>query len=241
MDHQGGRYSGAQSYTVITTASRTVLWHFSGLGCRGPKLRRKISSKACVRLSWPQLYQCERRDRSWRFRRSQAGKRRLPKLDVTLEVNGFMADACESVAVGSVDNESKQLMQCASRAFWSGLAAVRPGVRAFDIGKEDHRAVSAAGYCIVRNLSGHGIGRMIHERPTVPNEFDRRCCDVLMKGLVFTIEPLIAVGTSRSITLKDGWTVRTIDRSCPAHYEPTVFVTSDGARLPQHSATQPQK
>ena len=148
----------------------------------------------------------------------------LVKLDVTIEVNGFMA-------VGSVDNESKQLMEFASRAFWAGLSAVRPGARAFEIGKEVHKTVSAAGYAVVRDLSGHGIGRTIHERPTIPNEFDRRCSDVLTEGLVFTIEPLIAAGTSRSITLKDGWTVRTRDRSRAAHYEHTLFVTSDGARL----------
>jgi methionyl aminopeptidase len=155
----------------------------------------------------------------------------LVKLDVTIEVNGFMADACETVAVGSVDNESKQLMEFASRACWAGLSAVRPGARAFEIGKEVHKTVSAAGYAVVRDLSGHGIGRTIHERPTIPNEFDRRCSDVLTEGLVFTIEPLIAAGTSRSITLKDGWTVRTRDRSRAAHYEHTLFVTSDGARL----------
>jgi methionyl aminopeptidase len=155
----------------------------------------------------------------------------LVKLDVTVEVNGHMGDACETVAVGSADNQSKQLMECATRAFWAGLSAVRPGARAFDIGREVHKTVKAAGYSVVRDLCGHGIGRTIHERPTIPNEFDRRCSDVLTEGLVFTIEPIIAVGTSRSVTLGDGWTVRTRDRSRAAHYENTVFVTSDGARL----------
>jgi methionyl aminopeptidase len=155
----------------------------------------------------------------------------LVKLDVTVEVNGYMGDACETVAVGSIDDESRRLMECASRAFWAGLSVVRPGARAFDIGREVHKTVSAAGYSVVRDLSGHGIGRTIHERPTIPNEFDRRCSDVLTEGLVFTIEPIIAVGTSRSVTLGDGWTVRTRDRSRAAHYEHTVFVTGDGARL----------
>lgn len=164
------------------------------------------------------------------------GSRRLAngdivKLDVTVEMNGYMADACETVAVGQIDKASKGLMECPTRAFWAGFSAVHPGSRAFDIGREVHKTVSAAGYSVVRDLTGHGIGRTIHERPTIPNQFDRRCSDLLTEGLVFTIKPLIAIGTSRAITLKDGWTLRTRDRSRAAHYEHTVLVTSDGARL----------
>lgn len=164
------------------------------------------------------------------------GKRKLAngdlvKLDVTVEVNGFMADACETVAVGMVNQQSRELKDCAERAFEAGLAAVRPGARAFDIGRAVQRTVNAAGYAVVRELTGHGIGRTIHERPTIPNEFDRRCADVLNEGLVFTIEPMIAAGTSRTVTLKDGWTVRTRDRSRSAHYEHTVLITREGARI----------
>jgi methionyl aminopeptidase len=91
--------------------------------------------------------------------------------------------------------------------------------------------VGRAGYSVVCNLSGHGIGRTIHEPPTIPNEYDPRCCDELTEGLVFTIEPLIAMGGPRTVTLKDGWTIRTRDRSLSAHYENTVVVTREGARL----------
>lgn len=164
------------------------------------------------------------------------GKRKLVngdlvKLDVTVEVGGYMADACETVAVGTVNQQGRELMECAARAFQAGLAVVRPGARAYDIGREVQRIVSGAGYWVVRELTGHGIGRTIHERPTIPNEFDRRCADVLNEGLVFTIEPMIAAGTSRTITLKDGWTVRTRDRSRSAHHEHTLVVTREGARI----------
>jgi methionyl aminopeptidase len=155
----------------------------------------------------------------------------LVKLDVTVEVNGYMADACETIGVGAVKEGSRRLMECVVQAFWSGLSVVKPGVRAFDIGKQIQRTVNAAGYSVVNDLSGHGIGRTIHERPTIPNRFDKWCSEVLTEGLVFTIEPLIAIGTSRTVTLKDGWTVRTRDRSRAAHYEHTVVVTKDGARL----------
>jgi len=155
----------------------------------------------------------------------------LVKLDVTVEVGGYMGDACETVAVGSVNQESESLMACTKKAFWAGLSAVRPGARAFDIGREVQKTVKAAGYFVVRDLSGHGIGRTIHERPTIPNEFHPQFSDVLSEGLVFTIEPLVAMGTSRTTLLKDGWTIRTRDRSRAAHYEHTVLVTREGARL----------
>lgn len=155
----------------------------------------------------------------------------LVKLDVTVEVNGYMADACETVGVGSIQQESRRLIDCAMDAFHAGLKVVRPGVRAFEIGRAVHALVSRAGFSVVRDLTGHGIGRTIHERPTIPNIYDPRCSDVLTEGLVFTIEPLVAVGTSRTVELKDGWTVRTRDHSLAAHYEHTVVVTAHGARI----------
>jgi len=164
------------------------------------------------------------------------GKRRLVagdivKLDVTVEVNGYMADACESIGVGSLKRDSRRLVDCATLAFHNGLAQVRPGARAYDIGRAVHRTVAQAGYSVVNDLMGHGIGRTIHEQPSIPNHFDPRCADILTEGLVFTIEPLISMGDSRTVTLKDGWTVRTRDRSLAAHHEHTVVVTADGARL----------
>jgi methionyl aminopeptidase len=155
----------------------------------------------------------------------------LVKIDVTIETGGYMADACETVAVGSIQPESRRLMECVVAAFRAGLAVVRPGVRAFDIGRQVHKTARAAGFHVVSDLCGHGIGRTIHEPPIIPNEFDPRCTDVLHEGLVFTIEPMIAAGTSHSTTLSDGWTIRTRDHSRSAHYEHTVLVTRDGARL----------
>jgi methionyl aminopeptidase len=155
----------------------------------------------------------------------------LVKLDVTVEVDGFMGDACETVGVGEIKPDRKRFIDCAQRAFQAGLAAVRPGALACDIGKEIQRTVQAAGYSVVRDLTGHGIGRTIHEAPYIPNEYDRRCSDVLTEGLVFTIEPIIAMGTSRTVTMKDGWTIRTRDHSLAAHYEHTIVVTATGARL----------
>jgi methionyl aminopeptidase len=155
----------------------------------------------------------------------------LVKLDVTVVVDGYMGDACETVGVGEIEPKRQQLIDCAARAFHAGLSAVRPGARVFDIGKEIQKTVHAAGFSVVRDLTGHGIGRTIHEDPLIPNEYDRSCSSVLTEGLVFTIEPIIAMGTSRTVTMKDGWTIRTRDHSFAAHYEHTLMVTADGARL----------
>ncbi len=162
-------------------------------------------------------------------RRLKAGD--LVKLDVTIEVNGYMADACETVGVGPIKQENKRLIDCATQAFQDGLATVHPGIRAFEVGRSIYKAVSRAGFSVVQHLTGHGIGRTIHERPIIPNHYDPRCSDVLTEGLVFTIEPIIAAGGPRTITLSDGWTIRTRDRSLAAHYEHTVVVTPNGARL----------
>ena len=155
----------------------------------------------------------------------------LVKLDVTVELDGYMADACETVAVPPVGRVQQSLIDCAQNSFQAGLRKVRPGARVYEIGEAVQKEVARAGFAIVRELSGHGIGRTIHEAPTVPNYRDPHCADVLTEGLVFTIEPLIAAGSGRMVTLKDGWTVRTLDRSLSAHYEHTLFVTAGGAQL----------
>ena len=155
----------------------------------------------------------------------------LVSLDVTVEVKGYLADACETVAVGTPSPEGTRLMECVRSAFDAGLAAVRPGVRAYDIGRAVDLTARRAGYSVVRELTGHGIGRTIHEPPTIPNYFDPQFSDVLVEGLVFTIEPMIAAGTHRTVTMKDGWTVRTRDRSLSAHHEHTLVVTANGARI----------
>jgi methionyl aminopeptidase len=155
----------------------------------------------------------------------------LVKLDVTIELDGYMADACETVAVPPIKREQQRLIDCAKNSFHAGFSKVRPGARAYEIGEAIQKEVAREGFSIVRELSGHGIGRTIHEEPIIPNFRDPQSTHVLTEGLVFTIEPLIAAGSGNMVTLRDGWTLRTRDRSLSAHYEHTVFVTADGAKL----------
>ena len=150
----------------------------------------------------------------------------LVKLDVTVEKNGFMADAALSVAVGSVSPEKARLAACAERAFELGLQVAKAGTRVVEIGRIIEKHVRGEGFSVIRQLGGHGIGRTIHETPHVPNYADPDAYDVLTEGMVITIEPIIAAGSGRVMISDDGWTIRTADRRPSAHFEQTVMITS---------------
>jgi methionyl aminopeptidase len=147
------------------------------------------------------------------------------KLDVTIEKNGFMADAAESVAVGLVAGPVHELIECAERAFAKSMLVARAGFRVSEIGRVVEREVRRCGFSVIRDLGGHGIGRTIHEAPRVPNYPDPDAREILTEGLVITIEPIIAAGSGRSFLSDDGWTVRTADRRPSAHYEHTLVIT----------------
>ena len=149
----------------------------------------------------------------------------LVKLDVTIEKDGFMADAAETVAVGTIPEESQQLIECAQRAFDKAMQVARAGVRVLEIGRVVEREVRRCGFSVIRELGGHGIGRTIHEEPRVPNYADPEADQVMTEGLVITVEPIIAAGSGRAMLARDGWTVRTADRRPSAHYEHTLVIT----------------
>lgn len=149
----------------------------------------------------------------------------LVKLDVTAEKDGFFADAAVTVVVGEISPAARSLARCAETAFLQAMRVARPGARVHEIGRVVERMVRSNGFSVVRELCGHGVGRTIHEAPTVPNYFDPRNRARLTEGLVIAVEPIIAAGSGRSVLDDDGWTVRTADHSLAAHYEQTVVVT----------------
>lgn len=159
-------------------------------------------------------------------RKLEAGD--LVKLDVTAELNGFMADAAESVPVGSADATTTALIAAARDAFASGLEQARPGNRALDIGRAVEAVVSERGFSVVPALQGHGIGRTIHESPMVPNWADPTARDWLVEGMVITIEPILSAGSGDTYDAEDGWTVRTTDQSRSSHYEHTILIQKHG-------------
>jgi methionyl aminopeptidase len=154
----------------------------------------------------------------------------LVKLDVTIEKNGFMADAAVTVPVGEVTRERQNLVACAERAFAKAMLVARAGFRVWEIGRAVEREVRRSGFSVIRDLGGHGIGRTIHEEPRVPNYPDMQANQILTEGLVITVEPIIAAGSGRSFTAKDKWTIVTADRRPSAHYEHTLVITN-GAPL----------
>lgn len=149
----------------------------------------------------------------------------IVKLDVTVEKNGYMADAAITVAVGKVSDEARRLIACAEQAFEKAMLVARAGYRAMEVGRVIEREVRRRGFSVIRELGGHGIGRTIHEEPRVPNYADPEARQILREGMVITVEPIIAAGSGEAITEKDGWTVRTADRRPSAHYEHTLVIT----------------
>jgi methionyl aminopeptidase len=149
----------------------------------------------------------------------------LVKLDVTVEKNGFMADAALTLPVGEVSKEKQRLIACAVRAFDKAMLVARAGFRIFEIGRAVEKEVRREGFSVIRDLGGHGIGRTIHEAPRVPNFADPQASQVLTEGMVITVEPIIAAGAGRALLSEDGWTVKTADRKPSAHYEHTIVIT----------------
>jgi methionyl aminopeptidase len=148
------------------------------------------------------------------------------KLDVTVELDGYMADAARTVVVDGAPPHALRLAQCAEAAFAAALEVATAGRKVREVGRVVERTVRAAGFSVIRGLAGHGIGRTIHEPPTVPNHFDPWQQDVLTEGLVLTIEPIICAGRDGVVQDDDGWTIRTRDGSLAAHHEHTVIITS---------------
>lgn len=149
----------------------------------------------------------------------------LVKLDLVAEKDGFYADAAVTLGVGAVSETARALTRCAERAFRLALGAACAGNRVHEIGRTVERETERQGFRVMRELCGHGVGRTIHEPPSVPNYYDRDSRTRLTEGLVITIEPIIATGSRQGRLQADRWTVRTADGGLSAHYEHTLVIT----------------
>jgi methionyl aminopeptidase len=149
----------------------------------------------------------------------------LVKLDLTAVKDGYHTDSAVSIQVPPAQEKSRELAHCAERAFRQALTAARPGNRTKDIGRAVEHEVRRRGFRVIHELGGHGVGRTIHEEPSVPNYADPAARHLLTEGLVITIEPIIAAGSGNVALDRDGWTVRTADGSLSAHYEHTIVIT----------------
>ena len=140
------------------------------------------------------------------------------------------ACAAITVAVGAVSDNALRLVATAERALARAIRGARAGVRLNEIGRAVQSEVEEAGFFVLPQLGGHGIGRTIHEPPSVPNHYVASDATVLTEGLVITIEPIISATTSRAIGPgTDGWTISTGDRGLSAHVEHTIVITRQAA------------
>ncbi|MBD9368495.1 type I methionyl aminopeptidase [Xanthomonas sp. XNM01] len=155
----------------------------------------------------------------------------IVNLDITLEKNGWIADASKTYLVGEVTQPARRLVQVTREAMWAGIRAVRPGARLGDIGHAIERHARRHGYSVVREYCGHGIGREMHEEPQVLHYGHAGTGLQLQEGMVFTVEPMINQGRRAVRTEPDGWTVVTRDGALSAQFEHTVAVTADGVRV----------
>ncbi|HEX5411695.1 MAG TPA: type I methionyl aminopeptidase [Terriglobia bacterium] len=149
----------------------------------------------------------------------------LVKLDVTFEKNGYMADAAITVPVEPVSEPARRLALCAESAFHKAMQFARADCPVYEIGRAIEHEVRASGFCVIRELSGHGIGRTIHEPPRVPNFDDATATQRLRAGQVITVEPIVTMGAGVAEDAGDGWTMKTADGCLSAHYEHTLVIT----------------
>ena len=157
----------------------------------------------------------------------------LVKTDVGIFKNGFNGDTSRTVALGVTDPQVLKLVETAKRCLAAGIAACGPGVHLGDVGHAIETVALEAGFGVVRDWIGHGVGRTVHEDPQVPNYGKPGTKLVLKPGMTLAIEPMISMTKQgeRTEILEDGWTVVTRDRSFSAHFEHTVAITDDGCEI----------
>jgi len=165
------------------------------------------------------------------------GKRRVGegdilKLDVGAIWEGFHADSAVSLYVGEAPSDVvDKLLRVTEESLAAGISELRPGKRLSDVGHAVQQLVEGAGFSVVREYVGHGVGRLLHEDPQVPNYGDPGRGPEIKPGLVVAVEPMVNVGDWRTDVLDDDWTVVTADGSLSAHFEHTIAVTAEGPEV----------
>lgn len=163
----------------------------------------------------------------------------IVNIDVTVIKDGWHGDTSRMFIVGEGSIQAKRLCQFTYEAMWKGIARVKPGARLGDIGHAIQTFAENAGFSVVREFCGHGIGRKFHEEPQVLHYGRPGTLTELVPGMVFTIEPMINAGRREIRELGDGWTIVTKDRSLSAQWEHTVLVTETGFEVLTVSAGTP--
>ena len=155
----------------------------------------------------------------------------IVSVDIVATYKGYSADACRTFKVGTLTERSHRLVDVTKQAFFEALKVVKPGNTIGDISSTIQKYVESHGYNVVREFTGHGIGKHMHEDPAIPNYGKPHTGPVLAEGMALAIEPMVLEGRKDVRTLGDGWTIKSKDGKLTAHYENTVIVTKDGYEI----------
>ncbi len=155
-------------------------------------------------------------------------------IDFGVRLDGYCADAAVTVAVGDISDDKRSLIDLTKFILDTAISKSAPSVRWSQIAAEMQKIAESAGFSVVKDFVGHGIGRKMHEEPRVPNFVSRELLsnDILLtEGMVLAVEPMVNAGSSAVRTLKNGWTVVTVDGRCSAHYEHTIAIVENGCEV----------
>ena len=155
----------------------------------------------------------------------------IVSVDCGTILNGFVGDSAYTFCVGEVDSDTKALLKATKESLYEGIRHAIEGRRLGDISYAVQTYCESRGYSVVRELVGHGIGRKMHEEPEVPNYGRPGCGPLLRNGMCICIEPMINRGSKNVVFERDGWTVRTKDRKCSAHYEHCIAIRPEGPQI----------
>jgi methionyl aminopeptidase len=155
----------------------------------------------------------------------------LISVDVGVTLEGFVADSAYTFAVGEIDEETQRLLEVGQTALEAGIAEARAGKHIGDISAAVQKTTEEAGFSVVKSLVGHGIGRMMHEEPQIPNWGEPGRGPLLAPGMTLAIEPMINAGSADVVVADDRWSISTEDGSLSAHFEHTIAVTDAAPRI----------
>lgn len=152
-------------------------------------------------------------------------------IDCGVVIDGYYSDSAITLPVGAISDSAKSLLEATEQSLEAAIGVVKPGATLGDVGAAVQKVAESAGFSVVRDFVGHGIGRQMHEEPQIPNFGQPGQGMKLREGMVLAIEPMVNAGKPSVRVLKDGWTAVTVDGSLSAHFEHTVAVRAEGAEV----------
>lgn len=155
----------------------------------------------------------------------------LLTIDCGVIYKGMCTDAARSIGIGNISHQKEKLIATAYQALQSAIDIIKPGIHLNEIGKTIEHIVKNAGFYVIYDLTGHGIGKTLHEEPIILNYWEGNPGPILKPGMTLAIEPIFAIGTSEMKTSSDRWTIITKDHSCAVQVENTILITETGVEI----------